>query len=293
MNRATTLKPGEIIPLTFDYVFTAIFNNPNNIDIIESFLSCYFEIPIEELKGKVTIIPRELELESKLVKNKQVDLLLDLKGEKINIELSNQPTIGIINRNIVYACNIHSRQLKYGDNHYANIEKTIQINLNNKHTNDTLKETYFFRNEKGKILSEKFQIDMVDMVIGVNTCYTNSETKLARWCKALTAKTEEEFKEAIGDGIMEENVKDKLVDEVNKYSNDFETIALYSAYSKEDLENNTLLIYTRREAEQKGIKQGKEQSKMEIAKNMLKKDMSINDIIEITGLTKEQLEELK
>lgn len=40
MKRTITLKPGEIIPINFDFVFTEIFNNPKNIDIIENF--CLF-----------------------------------------------------------------------------------------------------------------------------------------------------------------------------------------------------------------------------------------------------------
>ena len=48
--------------------------------------------------------------------------------------------------------------------------------------------------------------------------------------------------------------------------------------------------------EEQGRKQGEEQGELnkskEIAKNMLKKKMKIEDIIEITGLTKEQIEEL-
>lgn len=34
----------------------------------------------------------------------------------------------------------------------------------------------------GKQLIEKFEIDVVDMVIRRRLCYTKDETKLARWC---------------------------------------------------------------------------------------------------------------
>ena len=44
---------------------------------------------------------------------------------------------------------------------------------------------------------------------------------------------------------------------------------------------------------QEGIKKGIEQGIEKIAKKMLKTDMSIDDIINITGLTKEDLEKLK
>lgn len=146
-----------------------------------------------------------------------------------------------MNRNIVYACSIHARQLEYEKDSYNKINRTIQINLNNTRTNEELKESYYLWNEKGKILSKKFQVDMIDMELVKNLCYTNSETKLARWCRVFTSKTEKEFKEALGDGLMEEEAREKLVDEVNQYSRDDEVITLYSAYTREELERNTII----------------------------------------------------
>lgn len=126
------LAPGEIIPLNVDFMFTSIFNKEENIDILENFLSCYLEIPLEEIKGNLKLIKRNLEIKEKLDSKKEIDLLLNYKGKKINIELSNKySSKGVIDRNIVYACNIHSRQLKSGDKNYSDIKETIQINLNN------------------------------------------------------------------------------------------------------------------------------------------------------------------
>ncbi len=43
---------------------------------------------------------------------------------------------------------------------------------------------------------------------------------------------------------------------------------------------------------QKGVDDGIEKGIMKIAKSMLKKGMNVSDIIEITGLTKEEIEKL-
>jgi len=306
--RIETLKKGEIIPLTFDYVFTAIFNNKDNINILENFLSCYFDIPIGNIRGNVTLLPRQLELESSFSRNKQVDLILDLNGEKINIELSNKIGQGIINRNVVYACNIHGRQLEYGDNNYTHIKKTIQINLNNVHTNKELKEVYYLMTRDGKQLTEKFEIDIIDMEIGRRNCYTKDETKLDRWCLVFTAKTKEEFGKAL-EGLMEEEAKEKLVEEVDKYSSSNQVVALYSKYTREELEHNTLLIEAREEGiEQgmkegekrgieRGIKEGKEQgikqASIEIAKKLLHiPNNTVEQIADITGLSIETIKNL-
>ena len=181
MKRIAALKPGEIIPLNFDFVFTEIFNNPKNIDIIENFLSVYLEVPLIEIKNHVKIQSRDLELTHKKEAKKHVDLLLDLKGRKINIEMSNKKSPGVTNRNVVYVCEIHSKQMRYGKKDYTMIHKTLQINLNNYSLeSDELKESYYLTTEKGKILTKKLQIDMVDMVKGREICYTDSENKTGK-----------------------------------------------------------------------------------------------------------------
>ena len=194
---------------------------------------------------------------------------------------------GILDRNIVYASNIHGRQLKYKDNNYKEINETIQINLiNKKITEKEIREIYYLKNEEGKILTKKLRIDIVDMVKGKEKCYTKEETNLSRWCKILTSKTEEEIKKAIDGGIMEKEAKEKLIEEVNKYSSDEEVIALYSAYTKDELEHNTQLI----EAREAGINEGIKKRNLEIAKNLLNRNIKIDDIIDITGLSKEEIQ---
>ena len=54
--RTRKLNKGEIIPLTFDYMFSSIFNKEENIDILEEFLSFYLEIELEEIKGNLKLL---------------------------------------------------------------------------------------------------------------------------------------------------------------------------------------------------------------------------------------------
>ncbi len=54
------------------------------MELIESFVGVFLEINPKELKGKIEIISRDLEIENKKEKNNKVDLLLNYKGEKIN-----------------------------------------------------------------------------------------------------------------------------------------------------------------------------------------------------------------
>ncbi len=285
------LAPGEIIPLNLDFMFTSIFNKEENIDILENFLSCYLEIPLEEIKGNLKLIKRNLEIKEKLDSKKEIDLLLNYKGKKINIELSNKySSKALIDRNIVYACNIHSRQLKSGDKNYSDIKETIQINLNNFSCNERdIKEEYYLTTYYGKIISKKFRIDFVDIEMGCKMWYPNINNKLSRWCKVITARNEEELREVLGEDLMEDTSKTKLVGEINKLSSDNEYVELYTELSREELEKNTLMI----EAEEKGIEKGIEIEKINIAKGMLNENIDIDIISKITGLSIDEIKNIK
>lgn len=84
-----TIKDGDIIPLTFDIMFTEIFNNEDSICILEEFIAGYFNYSLDDVRENLKILSRRLPKENRIESRKEVDLLLNLNGKKINIEMSN------------------------------------------------------------------------------------------------------------------------------------------------------------------------------------------------------------
>ena len=296
-KRKQMLAPGEIIPLNFDFLFTSIFNNPDNMVIIENFLAIYFDIPLSTIRGKVIIKSRDLLPNAKIDADKQVDLLLDYEGEKINIELSNYNSPGLIDRNIVYLASVHSHQMEYGVNNYAKIGKSLQIIFNNFACNHgELKRTYYLKNEDGEVLSEKLQVDIIDIVAGVKMWYTNCENKLANLCKMLVVNNMDELESVLKE-VMEMNAKEKLVKEVKKFSADDANIGLYTKLSHQEILKNTLVYEAeergRIEGEKKGITEGEKRGIVLTAKKMLENGIDIEIIKKITGLSLMEIEKLK
>ena len=301
-KRTQVLKRGEIIPLTYDFVFNKIFANEKNINILENFISNILNLNIEEVRGSLHIKPRNLELNNKSERNKQIDLLLEYHGDLINIELNNNSGEGIKERNLVYACSVHASQLEYGDNSYKKINKTIQINLNTKpNSTGLLIDKYNLKNEYNKTYSDKLVIYMIDISLGVDMCYNGTSDKLAKWCYVLTSQTEDELGKYLGD-IMNEKEQNQLVDEMSKLSSNEKVIALYSAYSREELERNTLIIEAEEKGiekgieqgiekgRQEGIEQGREEEKEEMIRKLYEKGLPIKEISEIVNKTEEEIE---
>jgi predicted transposase/invertase (TIGR01784 family) len=100
---------------------------------------------------------------------------------------------------------------------------------------------------------------------------------------------------------MEKEAKDKLVEEVNRCSHDRGFVELYSMYTQEELERNTILEdekqMARDEGHQEGFEVGRQdginQRNMEIAKKLLNMNLEEKQIMEATDLTKEQIDSLK
>ena len=300
IKRKEILKKGEIIPLTYDFVFNEIFANEKNINILENFISNILNLNIEEVRGSLHIKPRNLGLNNKSERNKQIDLLLEYHGDLINIELNNNSGEGIKERNLVYACSIHASQLEYGDNSYKKINKTIQINLNTKpNSTGLLIDKYNLKNEYNKTYSDKLVIYMIDISLGVDMCYNGTSDKLAKWCYVLTSQTEDELGKYLGD-IMNEKEQNQLVDEMSKLSSNEKVIALYSAYSREELERNTLIIEAEEKGiekgiekgRQEGIEQGREEEKEEMIKKLYEKGLPIKEISEIVNKSEEEVKDI-
>jgi predicted transposase/invertase (TIGR01784 family) len=225
-------------------MFVAILNNPDNIIILENFLSCYLDIPIETIRGHLKINTRDLQIDSKKDKNKQVDVVLEIGNDLYEIEMNNSFDKDIKERNVVYGCAIHGRQLKYKEN-YQDIHKFLQINFDNstkrENINKLISKYKLIDVENLKeVLSEKFQFDVIHVQSSIELCYTEREKKLAYWCRAFQAKKSRELIEVLEEhNLMEEEASKKYIDEVDKYSTDEEFYQIYTKYSKEEMERNT------------------------------------------------------
>ena len=91
--------------------------------------------------------------------------------------------------------------------------------------------------------------------------------------------------------IMEENENIKEAkEELDRISQDDVLRRMAFKAELERMDNEQMMYEARRDGKKEGIKQGAKE--LQIAKNMLKKGMNVSDIVEIKGLTKEEVEKL-
>lgn len=296
------LAPGEIIPLWRDMMFCQIFGDKNYEFALNYMLATLLELDVNDIKGHLTYLVKDLKNYNKRQMLNKVDLLLELNDEIINIEVNTDDIM--LKRNIVYLGKLLATTLKRGAKSYDEITKVVQINFDHFKTDKKrLLTTSMIRDEDGLVDVDNFVIYNISMELAKDKCYNclnEKEMKLLTWCNLLESRSLETFeKEALK--IMNKKETNLLKDRIEELSNDKETIELYTELTNEELIRNTYAYRAEAKGKAEGLAEGvtkgrtegKEETQLEIAKNLLRKKISKDVIRETTGLSLEKLEKLK
>ncbi len=287
------------IPVYFDLLFKKIFGNVNNTKPLRILLKRMLSIEPKE----ITILNSELINRPYKDKKTACDLIVELEdGTKINFEINTQVNQDIINRNTRLLCLNISKDLNPGEE-YREIKSQIQINLDLKGNHIKSKEEYkIIEIETGKILTDAMTIIRYDIPYFKELCYTNSVNELdglSRLLGLLGANNEEEVDYITkGDEELEEIGK-----QYKKYVNEEDVIGAYdyelhqrelARIEKEEAVAEALETAIKQSEIEKeeAVEAATKQNKIEIARNMLKKNFDNNLISQITGLTVKEVEEL-
>ena len=269
-------------PPKMDIIFQAIFGEVGSENITKDFLEKILKRKIEKISlDKNPILRRELKDDKLGV----LDIITELDGkEKCNIEMQLIDKNNIIERMLYYWSKMYTRQIKAGDD-YNKLEKTIVIliaDFNIKgleeveyHSTWKIIET---NSVKKLILTDKFELDIIELskIKGRE----NEKDQLLDWLIFLENPESERVTRKMEEN---ENLKE-AVEKLDRISEDEKMQRIIELREKAIRDEHA--IYA------KGVDDGIEKGIMKIAKSMLKKGMNVSDIIEITGLTKEEIEKL-
>ena len=105
----------NIILLSFDYKFKKMFGDNDAIDRLEVIISIIFDLPVEDIKGKISILNGEKLVESENEKKGRMDVYLRLQlktgYERIDTQVSDRKlSQSIIDRNLLYGA--HKSEFK-------------------------------------------------------------------------------------------------------------------------------------------------------------------------------------
>ena len=282
MEQQNKIEPRKKYSPKIDIIFQAIFGEVGSENITKDFLEKILKRKIEKISlDKNPILRRELKDDKLGV----LDIVTELDGkEKCNIEMQLIDKSNIIERMLYYWSKMYTRQIKAGDD-YKKLEKTIVIliaDFNIKgleeveyHSTWKIIET---NSVKKLILTDKFELDIIELLKIKGR--ENEKDQLLDWLVFLENPESERVTRKMEEN---ENLKE-AVEKLNKINEDEKMQRIIELREKAIRDEHA--IYA------KGIDDGAKEREIQIAKNMIKKGMNVADIIEITGLTKEEIEKL-
>ena len=268
-----------------------------NVFITEERIKKLLESSLNIKVNKILIADNnEMNVENIKERKMFLDLIVYTDDGIINVEVNNNYKEELFNRNLLYFCKLISSNLKQKEE-YTNIVKHIQLNLTwnlKKYLGYDISDKKILKfyitenNTSNKIYNDIFEIVHINMDYFDNKWYNKKEDEEDPFMMLLSAKTYEEMdKISKGDELMVE-ISNKV-----KYLNLDPDVAkeLVIENEAEKWANQRYSTGLKQGIEQ-GIEQGSLQTKIETAKKMFSKGMKIEDIIDVTGLSKQELKNL-
>ena len=259
-----------------DRAFKEVFLNPNNSDLLKALLEFILKIKIDKLEIKKT----ELLSGNVNIKDKRVDAIVHTGNKKIEIEINSQNKDYLHIRSTAYICNIYQSNANVGDTYNEDTD-IIQVNLTwgLGRNNDEMK-IYKIMNEKVELYVKNFIIYEINMDYYDKIWYSKNEDEIKKnQYMIMLDLDKKELKSMPKDKIV-----DKYITNVTIVNDDPE----FQKYMSEEEDKKKIQNSLLSEAKEEGISQ----EKISIAKNMLNKNMSIEDISDITGLSIEEINKL-
>ena len=272
-----------------DRAFKEVFLNPDNSDLLKALLEFILKIKIDKLEIKKT----ELLSGNVNIKDKRVDAIVHTGNKKIEIEINSQNKDYLHTRSTAYICNIYQSNASVGDTYNEDTD-IIQVNLTwgLGRNNDEMK-IYKIMNEKGELYVKNFIIYEINMDYYDKIWYSKNEEEIKKnQYMIMLDLDKKELKNMPKDKIV-----DKYITNVTIVNDDPE----FQKYMSEEEDKKKIQNSLLSEAKEEGISQGISQGYTsgindgikQTAKNLLSMNMTLEDISKATGLSIENLNELK
>ena len=293
------IKEKTFYGFNYDKMFKAIFvgEDKKRTDLLCELLSECLETKVDRI---IKFIPVELNARRKK-RYKRVDLLLEAGKRKINLELNSTYNEEDKIRNMNYYFSFCSQYTIAGEKYDIESEFIhISLNYNVKMDTPLIKCYTIYDKSHDEELDPRFKYYEINVEKFAKLWYDNDIESVmkAPILTMIGIKDEEElekYSKKMNNAIIKESV-----DNLKRLNSDAAFVYGLTPEEDEMLVRNTRDELVRREAlaegkakgKNEGLAEGKAEGKAEIAINLLKKSYPVDEIVEITGLTKEEIEKL-
>ncbi len=283
-------------PLSNDLTFKYVFSHEN---ILKSFLNLFLDYidstvtcEIVDITPESYIIPN-----NKKIKSYFGDIVATLSnGDIISIEMySNKFSENEYNKSFAYTSRLFSNQIEKNKINYEEMHKVISLNLiptNYKRVNKEIINSYRIKNDILNIsIDNNILIYLLRFDLTNKMSYNLNEHEFITILRLLNCKSLEEMEKYQKGG---KSIVDEVIEYVKEWNLESSKNGL-ERYIEEKQQETAEEV--RKKVSEEVRKETRvetiEERNFDIAKNLLNKKMKIQDIMDVTGLTKKQVLSLK
>ena len=215
-------------------------------------------------------------------KDYRLDLIFINKTKLFNLELNQFVYPHTFIKSLKYALRLAGNGYIKGQQYYQRY--VTQLNLNYKIMSDKVKRRYQrdYKLEDCKCKDKLKDIRVVTTnLLDYKGIVYNGTNKYETFLSMLTAESYEEMEKIVGD-LKEGKI---IMEKLKELGLDDEFGAIYDEEIVHKMEINS----ARSDGRKEGRKEGATNEKKSIAKNLLKMNLSVKDIMKATGLSKKQI----
>ena len=281
-----------LVLLTYDKAFKRIFRT--NLDILKEFLKDVIPLDIDK-ECNIRLMDGELPKENMKEKGRIVDIYVVLDGKiYVDIEMNKSKFENVLQRNIKYKDKLSS-MLPENDEDFKSITSTklYQLNLNDYPFEKILDDIIVLYGLKTHKIYSSDECMIVKSLERYRDLYYNKSNreKDVIWLTILTSRTFTELYELSRQILSRDKVK-KLMEAAVSMSKDGFILHEWQKDKFDALVKYNEIEDAKKEGRTEGIAEGTKEKTIEIARNLLNMQMSIEDISKATGLTEDEIKSL-
>ena len=277
----------HILSPKLDVVFQILFGEVGSEEITKDLLSTILDEEINEIDLNQNIVLRR---ENPKDKMGIVDVLAKINNnEYCNIEMQILDNRDTIKRILYYWAKKYSKELQKGKP-YLDLKRTICVLIADFEI-DILKDLEFHTQwkiieEKNRktVLTDDLELHIIELPKMRKNKANGKDKKLLEWLSFLNNPESKEVTNYMKNNESMKKAKEKL----NTMSEDERIRRLAELREKAILDELEVKVYNYKKGKNDGI----EQNNKEIAKKMKERNYKIEDIIDLTNLSKEEIEDL-
>ena len=293
MNKTISKKDDKIYLLN-DKVVKKLFTNGSKAseEFLLLIISKIINIPLAKLKRDFKMVHPQIALNDKNI-NSEADLVYENNDAYYSIEFNYNNSKSLTVKNFSYVCLLYLRDIKHKNN-YKQVKDVFSINIDG--------FDYFNKNKfiyKSEMIESELLLprNLGIYYYDINLEYLRKlgyndiikEEDLAKKLYMFVCNDQKFLDELYGDDKLMQNFRS----EVKKVVSDLDELMYYDREKLlEEARKEESYELGKQEGIQEGIIEGEKVGKLKIAKKMLNRNDSIEDIINLTNLSKEEITSL-